>query len=169
MTIDALQSLLAEICQKNGMPALAFDEDQMVTTPFGEGQVLNLRYREDADELTLLASLGEVPPHAQAAALMELMKGNFNRPADAGVFAWCEAVGQPVLQRRIACEGLTAAALDDVLTRVLTVADASARQLSRLSADLDPDEQEYGGGIKAEPLEDAMPPSDLMNPDVIRG
>lgn len=169
MTIDVLQSFLSEICQRNGMPALAFDADQMVTTPFGDGNILNLRFREDANDLTLLASLGEVPPPAQCAALMELMKGNFNRPAEDGVFAWCEAVNQPVLQCRIPCEGLTAEMLDDVLTRVLSTADAYSRHLSRLSADFDPDEQAYGGGMKTEPFESETPSNGLMDSDVIRG
>ena len=169
MIVNELQSLLTEICQKNGMPALAFDEDQMVTTPFGEGQILNLRFREDADDLTFVASLGEVPAEAQAAVLMELMKGNFNWSANGITFAWYEALNQPIAQYRLACEGLTADALNDALTRFLGTADDWSRHLRAFAAAVNVDDQEYGGGLEEMSFESGSSAAGLTNPDIIRG
>lgn len=165
--IDAFDSF----CEAQGIGKFEFEGDSAVRQVGEDGAVLTVRLDAEAGSVTFVASLGELPSDFLPVAFRTMLSANFGwQAAGAATFAWCEPIGQPVLQLRIPGDGLDAESVGCALRPFLSAVEEWRKALAEAADGYGEEENgEFGGVATAEELDSAAGEAPAADEVVIRG
>lgn len=127
--------LMAELGDRLGIPAMAFDaEDTAVLSIDGDSVLVEVRYDQRSGAIDLVAGLHDVVP--SPARLNRALAANFSWQQMRGaIFAFDAATGRLQLRRRCAGDRLDSGLLNEVLEILVADAIAWSKALPDLSED----------------------------------
>ncbi len=90
-TLDEYKNFMAEVCKLTDLPAMASDDDGLVSVSVEEDYILNLQYVAESGKVLCFIEVAELPEDAPDAVYRALLTGTlFGKETGGGYFAMDE-------------------------------------------------------------------------------